>query len=172
VQIEIWSDVLCPWCAVGRARLQTAVEAVGEPVEIRWRSFELTPQAPRRVEGDYLRRLGDKYGWSPAKTRLMVDQMVETAAAHGLDFDFSIIRPGNTFDAHRLLHLAAERDCQDALKARFFQAYLGEGQPIGEPATLARLAVEVGLDADEVHTVLMSDAYGDAVRLASVAHHR
>lgn len=90
--------------------------------------------------------------------------MTRTAAEDGLDFCFDRIRSGNTFDAHRLLHWALEHDVQDVLKERLFLAYLTEGEPIGDPETLVRLAAEVGLDAEEARGVLASDAFAAEVR--------
>lgn len=166
MQVEIWSDILCPWCAVGRARFEKALAGFDDKdaVEIRWRSFELNPNAPKAVEGDYVLRLAQKYGRTRDQAQQMIDQMTSTAAEEGLDFNFDIVQAGNSFDAHRLLHLAAEHGCQDALKQRLFRAYLSEGALISDHATLQRLAVDVGLDADRVAQVLASDAFADAVR--------
>jgi predicted DsbA family dithiol-disulfide isomerase len=108
--------------------------------------------------------LARKYGTSPAGGQAMVDQMTAKAAAAGLDFQLERARPGNSFDAHRLVHLGAERGRQDAVKQRLLQAYLSEGAAIGEHGTLERLAVEAGLERDEMRTVLDTDAYADAVR--------
>lgn len=166
MQIEIWSDVMCPWCAVGKARFEKALAAFPhrDAVTVRWRSFELDPRAPREVEGDLVAALAKKYGRSRAGAQTMVDQMTATGAAEGLEFNFDVARPGNTFDAHRLLHLAAERGLQGALKARLFAAYLTEGEAVGQPVVLQRLAVEVGLDATAVAEVLAGDGFAEAVR--------
>jgi predicted DsbA family dithiol-disulfide isomerase len=166
MQIEIWSDVLCPWCAVGKARLEEALVAFegSDSVTLRWRSFELNPDAPAAIEGDYVALLASKYRRSRDEAQGMIDSMTQTAADCGLDFHFEGIRPGNSFDAHRLLHLAWDRDLQGAMKARLMRAYLTEGEAIGDPAVLARLAVEVGLDAAEVEAVLAGEGYGAAVR--------
>lgn len=94
----------------------------------------------------------------------MIDRMTNVARADGLDFHFERIQPGNTFDAHRVIHLAAERDKQDAVKERFLRGYLSEGEPIGEPETLVRLAAEVGLDEEQVRATLASDSYAREVR--------
>jgi predicted DsbA family dithiol-disulfide isomerase len=93
-----------------------------------------------------------------------IARMTETAKADGLDFHFEHIRPGNTFDAHRLLHLAEVRGVQDAVKERFLRAYMTEGEAIGDPATLQRLATDAGLPADDVRAVLSGDAYAAEVR--------
>jgi predicted DsbA family dithiol-disulfide isomerase len=166
VLVEIWSDVVCPWCAVGEARFAQALERYprAAEVEVRWRSFELDPHAPAERPGSTVEHLAAKYRTTVAQAQAMVDGMTETAATEGLDFRFDRARHGNTFDAHRLLHLAADRGVQPALLDRLFAASFTEGEPIGDPEALARLAVEVGLDADDVRSVLSSDAYADAVR--------
>lgn len=163
MQVEIWSDVACPWCAVGKRRFEAALDNFEHPVSVRWRSFELDPSAPPVKTGDYVDLLAAKYGGGRSQAQQMIDRMTEIAAGEGLDFDFSIIRPGNTFDAHRLLHLAADRGIQDAIKERFLLAYLGEGAAIGDPDVLAELAVDAGLEADEVALVLDSDKYAEDV---------
>lgn len=164
MQVEIWSDVACPWCAVGKRRFEAALDRFAHPVSVRWRSFELDPSAPAVKAGDYVDLLAAKYGGGRSQAQQMIDRMTEVAAGEGLDFDFSVIRPGNTFDAHRLLHLAADRGIQDAVKERFLVAYLGEGAAIGDRDVLTGLAAEAGLDQDEVALVLGSDKYADDVR--------
>lgn len=168
MQLEIWSDVACPWCAIGLRRLESALATFPhrDEVEIRWRSFELDPQAPARVDtaGGYAAKLAAKYGTDLDHARGMIDQMTDTAAQDGWRFDFDRIAPGNTFDAHRLLHLAAEVGTQHAVKERFLAGYLEEGVAIGDHEQLALLAVDAGLDAEQVTEVLNGDAYADAVR--------
>jgi predicted DsbA family dithiol-disulfide isomerase len=162
--VEIWSDVVCPWCAIGRARFRRAVDGFGRPVTVRYRSFELDPGAPAQVEGAYVDRLARKYGTATAAAQEMIDRMTAQASAEGLTFDFDRVQPGNTFDAHRLLHLAADRDVQPQLKERLLRGYLSEGAAIGTHDALRRLAVEAELDASEVDDVLAGDAYAGAVR--------
>lgn len=172
--VEIWSDVVCPWCAIGKARFEKALEDCGraDEVAVRWRSFELDPQAPRRREGDYATMLARKYRTSVDQAQQMIDRMTASAAAEGLTFDFSVAKPGNTFDAHRLLHLAADRDQQDGrpyelqsrLKDRLLRGYHAEGEAVGDHETLRRLAVDAGLDEVEVKETLAGDAYASAVR--------
>lgn len=168
MQLEIWSDIACPWCAIGLRRLESALASFPhrDEVEIRWRSFELDPQAPARVDtdGGYAAKLAAKYGTDIGRARTMIDQMVDTAAADGWRFDFDRIAPGNTFDAHRLLHLAADRGVQHEVKERFLAGYLEEGVAIGDRDQLALLAVDAGLEAEAVTEVLDGDAYADAVR--------
>jgi predicted DsbA family dithiol-disulfide isomerase len=166
MEIEIWSDVVCPWCYVGKRNFEAALarfEHRGE-VTVRWRSFELNPGAPTEAKGRYVDRLSRKYGVDVAQAQAMIDRITSVGAAAGLDFRFDISRPGSTFDAHRLLHLAHDRGVQGELKERLFAAMFTEGEPIGDRETLVRLAADVGLDADEARAVLDGDAYADAVR--------
>ncbi len=166
MQLEIWSDIVCPWCAIGRARLHTALDdfAHRDEVEITWRSFELDPTAPRRVEGPYVTRLAEKYGQAEADAQTMIDRMTSLAADEGMTFRFDRAVPGNSFDAHRALHLAEDRGIQDAVKARLLAGYLEQGEAIGEHDVLVRLAAEAGLDSDEAREVLAGEAYTDRVR--------
>lgn len=168
LRIDVWSDIACPWCFVGKRRLEAALAkfAHREAVEIIWRAFELDPSAPRERNStvSYAARIAQKYGSSVAEAEGMITRMKDVAASDGLDFRFDKIRPGNTFDAHRVLHLAGERGKQDAVKERFLRAYMTEGEPIGDPETLVRLAGEAGLDPEEVRAVLASDAHVKDVR--------
>jgi predicted DsbA family dithiol-disulfide isomerase len=166
MKVEIWSDVVCPWCAIGKHRFEKALArfAHRDEVEVSYHSFELDPAAPHEQEGDLDDHLATKYGVSREQAEAMHRQMTETAADDGWDFHFERARRGNTFDAHRLLHLAAERGVQDAVKERLFRAYFTDGEHIADHATLARLGAEAGLDADEARAVLGSDRYADAVR--------
>lgn len=170
LRVDIWSDIACPWCFVGKRRLEAALAQLPasqrEEVEIKWHAFELDPTAPRerdRTES-YAARIAKKYGTPVAQAEQRIASMTEMAQADGLKFDFANIRPGNTFDAHRLMHLASERGRQDAVKERFLRAYMSEGAAIGNQEELARLAVEAGLDAAEVRAVLESDRYASEVR--------
>jgi predicted DsbA family dithiol-disulfide isomerase len=129
-----------------------------------WRSFELDPGAPQVRDGDYHTMLARKYGTTSSGGQAMVARMTATAAESGLDFRLDRARPGNSFDAHRLVHLGADRGLQHEVKQRFLRGYLAEGEPIGEHAALLRLAVDAGLDPGEVRAVLASDDYAEAVR--------
>jgi predicted DsbA family dithiol-disulfide isomerase len=168
LDIDIWSDIACPWCYVGKRRLETALGQfeARDRVRLTWHAFELDPAAPARVDKSisYPARLARKYRTTEAKAKLMIVRMTEMAEADGLRFDFDNIQPGNTFDAHRLLHLALHRGKQDELKERLLRGYLCEGQAIGDRETLVRLASEPGLDPEEVTDVLASDTYREQVR--------
>ena len=166
MQVEIWSDVVCPWCYVGKRRFEQALARFphADEVTVTFRSFELDPDAPASRTGTHDEHLARKYGLTVERARQLNEQMTQTAAAEGLDFHFERIRGGNTFDAHRLLHLARDRGLQLELKERLLLATFTEGEPVADRDALVRLAAEVGLDADEARRVLDSDAYADAVR--------
>jgi predicted DsbA family dithiol-disulfide isomerase len=171
LRIDVWSDIACPWCYVGKRRLEAALarharEGSSPAVEVVWRAFELDPSAPRERPTDlgYAERLAKKYGSSVKEAEGMIARMTDVAREDGLDFRFDRIRPGNTFDAHRIIHLAGVRGMQDAVKERYLLAYMTEGEPIGDPEALVRLAAEAGLDAEEVRATLASDAFAADVR--------
>ena len=166
MKVEVWSDVVCPWCYIGKRRLEAALagfERAGE-VEVVWRSFELDPDAPPLQEGSSTEQLARKYGIPVEQARASQARLTEVAAGEGLAYRLAETRRGNSFDAHRLLHLAAARGRQDALKERLLLGYLGEGEPIGDPEALERLAVEAGLDRAEVAETLAGDRFGEEVR--------
>ena len=166
MKVEIWSDVVCPWCYVGKRRFEAALGRFEhrDQVDVVWRAFELDPSAPREREGAYDERLASKYRVDLTEARAMIDRMVSAGEADGLELRFDRARPGNTFDAHRLLHLALDRGVQDALTERLFAATFTGGAPIGDAYTLVGLAAEAGLDPDEARTVLEGDAYAADVR--------
>ena len=167
LQVQIWSDIACPWCFVGKRRFEAALRqfAHADQVEVVWRAFELDPRAPKVPQTQhYTDRLASKYGTTPAQAQQMIDRMVETARRDDLRMDFERIQPGNTFDAHRLLHLALDHSLQDALKERLLRAYLEEGRSIADHDTLRSLAIEVGLPEDLVAGVLATDQYAREVR--------
>jgi predicted DsbA family dithiol-disulfide isomerase len=166
VRVDIWSDIVCPWCYIGKRRFELALgdfEHAGE-VEVVWRSFELDPNAPPRREGDYVGRIARKYGVPREQAEATIDRMVRLGDADGLELRFDILRAGNTFDAHRIVHLARERGVQHDVKERLFRATFSEGEPIGDPETLVRLAEAVGLDAGEARDVLATNRYAQEVR--------
>lgn len=164
--LDVWSDVVCPWCFIGLANLDAALERFEHAgsVEVRLHSFQLDPSAPARDEQPLVERLAQKYGTSVEQIRESQARIVALGAERGIDFRFDQAVGGNTFDAHRLLHLAARHHRQLELKHRLGRAYFTDGDPIGEPDTLRRAAVDVGLDPDEVDAVLAGDAFADEVR--------
>ncbi len=161
--IEIWSDVVCPWCYVGKRRLEAALAAFDhrDDVHVRWRSFELDPSAPQVREHSSAEHLAAKYGMSVEQAESTNAQMTALAAAEGLEYDLDRTRGGNSFEAHRLIQRALEDDLQDAMKERLMRAYFTEGEAIGDRDTLVRLAGEVGVDGE---AALTDEKYADAVR--------
>jgi len=166
MEVEIWSDVACPWCYVGKRRLEAALERFEgrEDVNVTWRSFELDPAAPRDDAVDVATHLAQKYGMTREQALDSQRRLAELAVPDGLDLHLDRARRANTFDAHRLVHLGAEHGIAGPVKERLMRAYHSEGEPVGDPATLARLATEAGLDADDVAQVLGSERFGEAVR--------
>jgi predicted DsbA family dithiol-disulfide isomerase len=166
MKIEIWSDIACPWCAIGKRRFERALEGFEhrDAVEVTWRSFELDPAAPRRRGRPQPELLAEKYGVPLAHAQAMNARMSGEAAKEGLRFDLDRAQVGNTFDAHRLIHFATAHGRRDEVVDRLFRAYLDEGRAIGEREVLVQVAAEAGLDAAAARAMLASDAYVDAVR--------
>ena len=165
MQVEIWSDVVCPWCYLGKRRFERALSDFDhrDDVQVVYRSFELDPAAPTDVTAPTVERLADKYGMSPAQARQAQREMEERAAGDGLTFRMGSLRSGNTRDAHRLIQLAKDRGRQAEMVERLHRAYFTDEDSVFDHDALTRLAVEAGLDRDDVAKVLASDAYGDHV---------
>lgn len=166
MKVEIWSDVVCPWCYVGKRNFDRALSEFEHrsDVEVEWRSYELDPTAPLDREGSYLDRLADKYGVDPAQASSMLSRVVDAGERAGIGFRFDISRPGNTFSAHRLLHLAKQVGRQHELEERLFAATFTEGRPIADPDTLVELAGEAGLDAATARRVVDGELFSHEVR--------
>ena len=166
MKIDIWSDIACPWCYVGKRRFERALGSFShrDEVEVVWRSFELDPMAPPRHTGKQAELLARKYSVSLERAEAMNANMTAEARKEGLDFHFDRVQVGNTFDAHRLIHFAASEDKRAEMVERLFKAYLTDGEALGELDVLVRLASEVGLDADAARGALASNAYAGAVR--------
>jgi predicted DsbA family dithiol-disulfide isomerase len=164
--VDIWSDVVCPWCYIGKRRFEAALAQFEhrDDVTVLWHSFELDPDAPPIAEGRSAERLAAKYGMTVEEAARRQAEITTLAAQDGLTYDLAESRGGNTFDAHRLIHLAAEHGLGNSAMERLMQAYFSEREAIGDPDTLQRLAVEAGLPAEEVREVLEGERYADAVR--------
>jgi predicted DsbA family dithiol-disulfide isomerase len=166
MELEIWSDIACPWCYIGKRRLESALghfEHTDE-VTIVWRSFELDPGSPFERAGDLAGHLARKYGIPVEQAREAQRGLTATAAAEGLELRFDLARSGNSFDGHRLVHLAAEHGHQGAMKERLLRAYFSEGRLIGDPATLLDTGAEVGLPEAEIRMMLAGERFAEAVR--------
>lgn len=166
MQIEIWSDVICPWCYIGKRRLEMALAKFPhwESVQVIWRSFELDPDSPRQLPGTLDEMLAQKYGVSRQEAAAMNARVTAAAKEVGLEYRLADAHPGNTFDAHRLLHFAASRQLDDGASERLMHAYFSESLAVGDHAALARLAPEFGIPENEALAVLKSNAYSNEVR--------
>jgi predicted DsbA family dithiol-disulfide isomerase len=166
MDVEVWSDIACPWCYIGKRRLERALgefEHAGE-VNVRWRSFELDPDAPREREGDRATRIARKYGIGLEQVREMERELLSQAAGEGLDFRLNEQRSGTTFDGHRVVHLAIEHGLGDQMKERLLRAYFTDGTLIADPDALLALGLEVGLPEDELRELLAGDRFAEEVR--------
>lgn len=166
--VEIWSDVVCPWCYIGKRRFEQALARFehGDEVAVRWRSFELDPGAPRERRGSMAEHLAAKYHMTVAQAGDQLQRLDAMAAEEGLRYDLAHTRGGNTFDAHRLVHLGYARDAGtgSAVKEAMLHAYFTDLQPVGDPEVLVAVAVGAGLDEAEVRATLASDRFADDVR--------
>ncbi len=166
MKVEIWSDIACPWCYIGSVRFEKALAQFPhrDQVEVIWRSYELDPHAPRQATYTVTEMLARKYGVSIEETEAMVARTARTGAQEGLKLRFDRVQPVRTFDAHRLLHLAAKHGVQGELSERLHKAHFTDGENVADHETLIRLGTEAGLDAGEVRQMLASDAHAGDVR--------
>lgn len=159
LSVQIWSDVQCPWCYIGKRRFEAALaELAADPeapqVEVVYRSFELAPDTPVDFEGTPVDYLSQRKGIAPEQARAMIDRVTGIAESVGLDYRYDDIHQTNTVLAHELLHFAKAHGKQLELKERLLRAYFTEGRHIGRADDLAELAAEVGLDRDAAATAL------------------
>lgn len=173
MKVEIWSDVVCPWCYVGKRQFEQALAEFehADQLEIVWRSYELDPRAPEIREGTYAERIARKYGLEVGAARAAMSRMINAGAEAGIEFKFDSMQPGNTFNAHRLIHLGNAKGIGAAVKERLLQATFHEGAAIGTRDVLLRLGVEAGLAEADVVAVLDGEQFADEVRVDErVAH--
>ncbi|WP_371404233.1 DsbA family oxidoreductase [Kribbella sp. NBC_00662] len=171
MRIDVWSDVVCPWCYIGKRRLEEALDASGDTATVVWHSFQLDPSSTNDDPRDLATRLGEKYGRGREWALQANAHVTGIAAEVGLEYHLDQAKPANTVDAHRLLHLALDLEdagevpagTQGALKERLLKAYFTDGLPVGDHAALTELATEVGLPAERAREVLAGTAYTDEV---------
>nr|WP_042185318.1 DsbA family oxidoreductase [Kibdelosporangium sp. MJ126-NF4]CEL16698.1 FrnE protein [Kibdelosporangium sp. MJ126-NF4]CTQ88951.1 FrnE protein [Kibdelosporangium sp. MJ126-NF4] len=161
MQVEIFADVICPWCYIGKRRVAAAIADLADPPEVVWRSYQLDPEASTTPGGTADVLMAQ---WWGDRAPQRVAQIKAVGAGDGLEMNLHTARPVNTFDAHRVLHLAAEHGLQDQTWERLLRGFHTEGRDIADPGTLVDLATEAGLPADEVHNVLDGDAHARSVR--------
>lgn len=168
MRVEIWSDIACPWCYIGKHRFEAGVAAfrAAHPevdFEVTSHSFELAPDTPVDYTGSEVDFLVKHKGMPADQVKQMLAQMTELGAGEGLTFRFDEVKHANTRLAHRMLHLARERGVQGAVQQRLFEAYFAQGADMSDPETLANLGAEAGLDKAEVHAALDDEEYGAKV---------
>lgn len=164
MRVDMWSDVICPFCWLGRRRLGAAAQAEGMPIELYWRAYELDPKRTKTRAPGLVDAIAKKYGMSLEESRAAQEQLAQAFAQFGGVYDYERARVANSFDAHRLARLAAASGHADALQTRLMRAYFSEGEDIADHATLTRLAEEVGLKHDEIVALLAGDLHADDVR--------
>ena len=165
MRVDIWSDVICPWCYVGKARFEKALDSFPhrDEVEVVYHSFELDPGSPRGQRESNLTMLSKKFGKSPAEALALDDQVGSLARAEGLGFDSG--RPvGNTFDIHRVLHLGLAKGVQTELLDAVNEAYFGQGRQVFDRDVITEIAAGAGLDGAAAGDVIDGDAYAEEVR--------
>jgi predicted DsbA family dithiol-disulfide isomerase len=166
MEIEVWSDFACPWCALGEARLRAAQSRFehGDALRVVHRSYELDPRAPARRELSMEQAVGRKYGMAPEQARAGHARMAELGREDGVVFDFDRVQLGSTFDAHRLAQASRGRPCEEALIAALFDAHFAEGRLLSDHAVLRDVAAVAGLDSEVVERVLGGSLYAKEVR--------
>ena len=166
MQVEIWSDIVCPWCYIGKRRFEAALAAFDgrDDVSVRYRSFELAPDQVADIDQPLAEMLASKLGVSLEQARAMNERVTTIAAEEGLIYQLDRARPANTFDAHRVTHLAAEAGIQDAVVERLHAGYFNEGAQIGDRDVLSHLASEAGLVSEIVRSTLDSGRFTEEVR--------
>ena len=165
MKIKIWSDVVCPYCYIGKREFERALAQFPnkEEVEVEWKSFELDREAPARSPDDMFDHLAKKYGRTREQAKEMVSGVVDRARSVGLEYDMEHTVMGSSFDAHRLIQFAKTKDKGNEAEERLFKAHFILGEHIGDRAVLKMIAEEIGLDGTETEEVLASDAYTEAV---------
>ena len=169
LQVDVWSDIACPWCYVGKRRFEDGLRRYreaggGREVEVEYHSFELAPDTPVDFEGSEVDFLAGHKRIPADQVVGMLAQMTEVAASVGLAFDFERLRHTRTLKAHQVLHLAKARGVQLAVAERLFRAYFSEGRHVGHDADLADLGAEAGLERDEVLAALGDGRYAADVQ--------
>lgn len=165
MKVEIWSDIMCPFCYIGKRKFENALEEFEHSGEIKveWKSFQLNPELKTNPGKSIYEYLAEQKGWTQEYTQNVHAQMKVKAKESGLDYDFDRVIPANSFNAHRLSHLAAKYNLQDAAEERLFKAYFTEGKNIDDNETLVQLGVEIGLPSEEVRIMLLGHLYTEEV---------
>jgi predicted DsbA family dithiol-disulfide isomerase len=164
IKVDVWSDIACPWCYIGKRKFEAGVEAFGGEVEVEYHSFELSPDTPVDFDGSAADYLAQHKGFPAAQVESMLERVIGIAAEVGLEYDYDALKHTNTVKAHQLIHFAKAQGKQAEMKERLLRAYFVEGRHVGRDADLADLAAEIGLDRADALRALESNEYLDDVR--------
>ena len=167
MKVEIWSDVMCPFCYIGKRKFEMALDQFEgkDGVEIVWKSFQLAPSIVTDTSKSVNQFLAERKGWTVEHASQMNDHVTKIAKEVGLEFNMEKAVVANSFDAHRFSHLAKKHNCQNEAEEQLFKAYFTEGKNTADHDTIIQLGVEIGLDANEIKQMLKSDAYSEDVRI-------
>ncbi|WP_269913831.1 DsbA family oxidoreductase [Acinetobacter sp. HY1485] len=163
MRVDIWSDVVCPFCYIAKKRLERVAKEANVELEVYWHSFQLDPEAPASHTMSNTERLAQKYGRSVEETEALQQQIADMARQEGIDFQWQKANSGNTLNAHRIIHLAQSKNLGEQAKEAFFHAALTEGLPVGERETVEEIASRIGLDHGEVEDLLNSNEFKEFV---------
>jgi len=164
--VDVWSDIVCPFCYIGKRNLEDAVDKTGltDAVKVVWHSFELAPDAETKPEASIYEELAKRKGWSTEQSKQIHEQMEQKAKESGLEYNFDQTIPANSFKAHRLLHLANKRHVQNEVKELLLKSYFTDGKNIDDEETLVEAGKHAGLKEDEIREALHSEAFENEVR--------
>lgn len=165
LRVDIWSDIACPWCYIGKRRFESALKLVdfAQDVEVHWHAYQLDPSLPEHYHGTEQEYLSTVKAMDPQQVAGMLAHVTEQAAAEGLAYDFDTVQPANSFSALRLLEFAKQRGAGDAMKEALLAAHFVQGANVGDHDTLVQLATEIGLDAQDAAAALADGSYTDEV---------
>ena len=163
IKVDIWSDIACPWCYIGKRKFEAGVAAFGGDVDVEYHSYELAPDTPEEVKGTALQNFVERKGVPMEQAKEMFDRVIGVAKEVDLNYDYDALQSTNTGRAHELLHYAKAHGRQVDMKERLLRAYFVEGRHVGRVEDLADLAAEIGLDREDAHRALTSREYLRAV---------
>jgi predicted DsbA family dithiol-disulfide isomerase len=164
--VDVWSDIVCPFCYIGKRNFENALEQTGltDITNVVWHSFELAPDAQTNPDATIYEELGKRKGWSPEQSKQIHTQMEQRAKQSGLEYHFDKTIPANSFKAHRLLHLAKKHDLQNEVKEILLKGYFTDGKNIDDENYLVDAGAKAGLKEEDVHQALQSNAVEQEIR--------
>lgn len=164
MRVDIWSDVVCPFCYIGKKRLERVAKDAGMELEVFWHTYQIDPDAPTSQEISNTQRLAQKYNRTLEEVEEMQENIAKMAKAEGIDFQWQNTKAGNSFNAHRIIHLAQSKGLGNQAEEAFFHAYMTEGLAIGEREVVEEIASRIGLENGEVEDVLDSNDFAEFIK--------